>query len=106
MKPDFMDITAKIIADIRTSTCIDAADAEVIEKILQDALIEYHSEVFTYGHGIGYDDGHSDGYAAGKSILEGDVDIAYDKGYALGYDDGYSLGYDDGQLDCAKGDTI
>ena len=90
--------TAKIIEEVYNSTYIDKIETEVLERILQDALIEYHNEVFTYGHGIGYDDGHSDGYAAGKSILEGDVDIAYDKGY--------SLGYDDGQLDCAKGDTI
>ena len=103
MKPNFMDGAAKIIAEVRTVACIEAADAEVIEKILQDALIEYHNEVFTYGHNIGHDDGYTAGHKAG---LDEAVDNAYDAGYSLGYDDGYSLGYDDGQLDCAKGDTI
>ena len=71
MKHDFMDRAAKIIAEIRTKTYIDKIDAEAIKEILQDELIEYHNEVFTYGHGIGYDDG-------------------YDEGYALGYDEGHS----------------
>ena len=75
---DFKDSAAKIIAEIRTRTCIDELDAEVIKEILQDALIKYHNEVFTYGHSIGYDDGHSDGYALG---------------YDAGYDDGYSAGH-------------
>ena len=92
MKPDFMDSTAKIIAEVRTRTCIDKIDAEVLEDILKDELIKYHNEVFTYGHGIGYDDGYDDGYTAGKSSLEGDVDNAYDEGYALGYSDGCSEG--------------
>ena len=74
MKPDFMDRTAKIIAEIRTRTCIDDVDAEVLEELLKDELIEYHNEVFTYAHNIGYDDG-------------------YEEGYGLGYDEGYAAGH-------------
>ena len=87
MKFDFMEITTKVIAEVRTRTCINKLDAKVLKAILQDELIKYHNEVFTYGHSIGYDDG----YEAGKSILEGDVDS-----YALGYTHGYSEGYSEG----------
>ena len=79
----FMRKTAKIIAEIRAITCIDDVDAEVLEELLQDELIKYHNEVFTYGHSIGYDDGYSDG-------LNEAVESAYDKGYALGYYEGHS----------------
>ena len=88
MQSDFMVKIANIIAEIRVKTCIDDVDAEVLEDILKDELIKYHNEVFTYGHGIGYDDG----YIAGESSLEGDLDKAYDEGYALGYSEGYSEG--------------
>ena len=96
MKPNFMDRTTKIIEEIRNRSRINVVDTEVIEAMLKDALIEYHNEVFTYGHNIGYDDGYDDGYADGKSSLEGDVDNAYDEGYALGYSEGHSDGYVDG----------
>ena len=96
MQSDFMVKIANIIAEIRVKTCIDDVDAEVLEDILKDELIKYHNEVFTYGHGIGYDDGYDDGYTAGKSSLEGDVDNAYDEGYALGYSEGYSDGRSEG----------
>ena len=96
MQSEFMVKTAKVIEEICFRACIDNVDAEVLEDILRDELIEYHNEVFTYGHGIGYDDGYDDGYDAGytdgKSILNGDVDNAYDEGYALGYSDGRSEG--------------
>ena len=62
MKPDFMDRTAKVIAEVRARTCIDKIDTEVLEEILKDELTEYHNEVFTYGHTIGYDDGYADGW--------------------------------------------
>ena len=65
MKPNFMDRTAKIMAEIRTITFIDKIDAEVIAGILQDELIEYHNEVFTYGYDKGYDKGYDDGYDDG-----------------------------------------
>ena len=76
MAPNFMGIVAKIIAEVHNRTCIDE-DTEVLEDILQDALIKYHNEVFTYGHSIGYDDGYSDGHYEGHA-----------EGYALGYSDG------------------
>mgnify|MGYP003589283192 CR=1 FL=1 len=82
---DFKDSAAKIIEEIRNRTCIDKIDTDVLEDILQDELIKYHNEVFTYGHSIGYDDGHSDGYY---------------EGYDAGQSDGYALGYDDG---CSEG---
>ena len=71
MKPDFMDRIAKIIAEVRTRTCIDKIDTEVLEYILQKELIEYHNEAYTYAHNIGYDDGFNDGY-----------DVGYDNGYS------------------------
>ena len=48
-------VTANIIAKIRTMTCIDDVDAEVIK----DALNEYYDA----GHSDGYDDGYENGYA-------------------------------------------
>ena len=69
MKPDFMVTLAKIIAEVRTRTCIDKIDTEVLEDILQKELIEYHNEAYTYAHNIGYDDGFNDGY-----------DVGYDNG--------------------------
>ena len=72
MTPDFMDRTAKIIAEIRTRTCIDDVDAEVIKAILQDSLNEYctllkgyydeeYSNAISSARSKAYDDGHSDG---------------------------------------------
>ena len=49
MKPDFMDMTAKIMAEIRARTCIDKSDTKFIEEILQDALEE--------GYSLGYSEG-------------------------------------------------
>ena len=65
MKFDFTEITTKVIAEVRTRTCINKLDAKVIEEILQDELIKYRNEVFTYGHSIGYNEGYDDGYRAG-----------------------------------------
>ena len=65
MKFDFTEITTKVIAEIRTRTCINKLDAKVIEEILQDELIKYRNEVLTYGHSIGYDDGYIAGDEAG-----------------------------------------
>ena len=84
MKPDFIDRTAKIIAEVRTRICIDKIDARFIEAILQDALEEGYDEGYDVGYSEGYDDGYEGGYdegsAAGKSSLEVDVDSAYDEG--------------------------
>ena len=89
MNTNFMDKAAKIIADIRTSTCIDDVDAEVIEAMLKDALNEYYYS--------GYDDGRSAGYADGYEVGRSESHSeGYDYGYSVGYDDGYSVGYDDG----------
>ena len=88
--------TAKIIEEVYNSTYIDKIETEVLEKILQDALIEYHNEVFTYGHNIGHDDGYTAGHKAG---LDEAVDNAYDAGYSLGYDDGFSEGYSEGHAE-------
>ena len=109
MKPYFMDITAKIIAEVSTRTCIDKIDTEVLEEILQYELNAYSDELHAYYNEVscdvhstcyatayddGYDngraDGYDDGYDDGKSSLEGDVDNAYNEGYALGYSDGHS----------------
>ena len=63
MKPDFMEKTARIIAEVRNRTCIDKIDTEVLEvleEILQDALNEYYDELHGY-----YDAGYDDGYALG-----------------------------------------
>ena len=60
---DFLESTAKIMAEIRTRACIDDVDAEAIEKILKDALVEYYHEAYDAGHSDGYDDGYENGYA-------------------------------------------
>ena len=86
--------TAKIIEEVYNSTYIDKIDTEVLEKILKDELIEYHNEVFTYGHNIGYDDGYTAGHKAG---LDEAVDNVYDNVYDEGYDEGYSEGYYNGR---------
>ena len=57
MKQDFMNRTAKIIADVRTKTCIDTEVLEVLEDILQAELNAYYNEVFTYARNIGYNKG-------------------------------------------------
>ena len=74
--PNFMGRIAKIIEEIRTRTCIDEIDTEVLEKILQDELTEYYTLLNGYyeeeyyiaissARSKAYDDGHSDGYADG-----------------------------------------
>ena len=97
MKPDFMDRTAKIIAEVRTRTCIDKLDTEVLEvleEILQDELIKYHNEVLTYARSLeeavdsAYDEGHSDGYDDGEAM-----------GYNYGYADGRESGLEDGRAE-------
>ena len=88
MKPDFREITAKIIADFHTRTFYDDFDGEILEEILRGALIKYCRELDGY-----YDAGYAAGWVNGKSSLEGDVDSAYDEGYTLGYSEGYSEGH-------------
>ncbi len=70
MKPDFMDITARIIAEVRTRTCSNEIDIEVLEEILQDELNEYYDEGYYDGHYVGRSDGYSKGYSDGYSEVK------------------------------------
>ena len=79
MKPDFKATIANIIEEVHNRTYIDKIDTEVLEYILQDALIEYHNEAYTYAHNIGYDDGFNDGY-----------DVGYDNGSYDGHSESHS----------------
>ena len=79
MKPDFKATIANIIAEVHNRTYIDKIDTEVLEYILQDALIEYHNEAYTYARNEGYDEGYDDGY-----------DVGYDNGYADCHDKNHS----------------
>ena len=72
--PNFTRRIASITAEIRTIACIDDVDAEVIEKILQDALTEECRML--------------DGYYAEEYYNE--IASSYVKGYTSGYDDGHS----------------
>ena len=73
--PNFSSKVANTIAEIRTKTCIDDVDAEVIKDILQDMLIEecrmlagYYEEEYlnalSSARSKAYD-GHSDVYEDG-----------------------------------------
>ena len=89
MKPDFMVRSAKIIAEIRTRTCIDTIDTEVLEEILQYELNEYYYELNEcYDDKLNecYDEGYDEGYSEGKYH-------GYDEGKYDGYDEGYSDGH-------------
>ena len=79
---DFMERTAKIIAEVRNRTCIDE-DAEVIKEILQYELKEYYNELEEYFE--------EEYYIA--------IARARNSAYDDGYDDGYDIGYDNGQSD-------
>ena len=76
MEPNFMDSTAKIMAEIRAIAGIEGVDTKAIEEILKEGLDEYYDELNAYydeeyyialssARGKAYDDGHSDGYAEG-----------------------------------------
>ena len=80
MKPDFMNKTAKIIAEVMVRTCIDKLDTKVIEEILKDELNEYYNEVFKYSRNIGYDEGYNDDLNEAVAIEEA--------AYSRGFDDG------------------
>ena len=70
MTPKFMSHIAKIIAEIRTKTYMDAVDAEVIEKILQDELNRAYDDGFDDGYDVGYGIGYDVGYDAGHSAVQ------------------------------------
>ena len=67
MKSDFMERTAKIIAEVRNRTCLDAIDTEVFVEFLQasleNAISSARSKAYDDGHSDGYDDGYESGYA-------------------------------------------
>ena len=67
--PNFKIRAAKIIAEIRTRTCIDELDAEVIKEILQDALKEYYYNDYSDGYSEGHPDGYALGYDNGCGIV-------------------------------------
>ena len=77
---DFLESTAKIMAEIRTRACIDDVDAEAIEKILQDELTEYYTLLNGY-----YEEEYYIAISSARSK-------AYDDGHSDGYDDGYDAG--------------
>ena len=86
--PDFMGVTANIIAEVRARTCINDVDAEVIKDALNeyyDALNEYYVEEYhnalSSARNSAYDKGYSLGY-----------DVGYEEAYALGYSEGHSEG--------------
>ena len=77
MKHDFMEKTARIIAEIRTRTCIDDVDAEVIKDALNDhyrMLDGYYANALNTARNTAYDEGFDDGY-----------DVGYDNGYDEGH---------------------
>ena len=84
MKPDFMKSAAKIIAEIRTKTCIDDVDAEAIEELLKAGLKAYYAELEDY---------HIEEY---HNAMNRARNVAYDDGFDDGYDVGYDNGYSDG----------
>ena len=83
MTPKFMDSIATIFAEIRTKTCIDDVDVEVIKAILKDELNKYRIELGEY-------------YEEEYSIA---ISSAQNRAYDDGHTDGYTVGYDNGYLD-------
>ena len=84
--PNFTRRIAKIMAEIRTRGCINDVDAEAIEKILQDELIEECRMLDSY-----YWEEHYNNYCNEiSSVRTGAYKAGYDEGYALGYTDGHS----------------
>ena len=84
VKPDFKAAIANIIAELRTVTCIDDVDAEVIKEILQDELTEQYRML--------------DGYY--EEEYYNAISRARNSAYDDGFDDGYDVGYDNGYSDC------
>ena len=80
MTTNFMDRAAKMIAEIRSRTCIEDADAEVILELLQDELKEYYDALNEY-----YEEEYSNAISSARNI-------AYDLGYDAGYEVCYKTG--------------
>ena len=62
--PNFTGQTAKLIAEIRTKTCIDDVAAEVIKDMLNRAYYDGFDDGYDVGYGIGYDVGYDAGHSA------------------------------------------
>ena len=82
--PDFTGIT-KLVKEIQTQICIDDADVEILDEILQDGLNEYCTLLNGY-----YEEEYYIAISSARSK-------AYDDGHSDGYADGYDVGYLDGQ---------
>ena len=64
--PNFMGRAATIIAEVRTRTCMDNIDIEVLKEFLQHALHECYDAGYDAGYGEGYDDGYDGVYATSE----------------------------------------
>ena len=72
--PNFKSRAVNIVEEIRTRTCINEIDTEVIKKLLQDALEEeyynnYHDgyyEGHDAGYALGYDSAYNDAFCGGR----------------------------------------
>ena len=93
MKSDFMERTAKIIAEISARTCIDD-DAEVIKDILRNELRECYDALNEY-YDDGYAAGYERGYERGGNAMVGELQNQ-------SWTDGYDVGYAEGYADCRK----
>ena len=87
--PNFTHRITKIIEEMRTVACIEAVDAEVIEKILQDELNEECRMLDSY-----YWEEYYNTY---RNEISSAQHRAYDEGHSDGYADGYDIGYADGR---------
>ena len=67
--PNFMGSAATIIAEVRTRTCMDNIDIEVLKEFLQHALHECYDAGHSDGHDAGYGAGYDAGYADGRSAV-------------------------------------
>ena len=76
---------AKLVKEIQTQICIDDADVEILDEILQDGLNEYCTLLNGY-----YEEEYYIAISSARSK-------AYDDGHSDGYADGYDVGYLDGQ---------
>ena len=79
MSPNF----TRVIAEIRTRTCIEDVDAYVIEEILLRELNEYSRMLDEY-----YIEEYHNAISSARNT-------AYDSGFDDGYDIGYGNGYSD-----------
>ena len=79
MPPNFNGRIAKIIAEIRTRTCINDVDTEVLKGLLKDEFERMD------------EDYEKEYYYATSSVHNSAYDAGYDAGYAAGYSEGNSV---------------